>query len=188
MNRRSFLLFDDLSTHQLAPILDLQIQTPSQRKEIFRLRDEKLTLKDISNRLNISINACHQALSHIKENKHFQNKKRPEKPRKTTKHLDRKIHRLSETNRFRTAVDIHSEIYPELAIPISVHTVRRRLVEFGLHGRVLHAKNHTYLQKIVKKECCLPKNTLIGHQNNGQKCFLLRNPSLIGLVQMENHM
>lgn len=114
--------------------------TPSQRKEIFRLRDENLTLKDISNKIGVSINACHQALSHIKENNHFQDKIRPKKSRKTTARVDRKIHRLSEANRFRTAVDIQSEISPELDTPISVHTIRRRLVEFGLHGRVARKK------------------------------------------------
>lgn len=119
--------------------------TPLQRKEILRLREEKLTLKQISSQLAISINACHQALKHVQINSSVQNKIRPNKPRKTTERLDRKIHRLSESDRFRTAVDIHAEISPELYPQISVRTVRRRLCEFGLNGRV--ARKKPYISK-----------------------------------------
>lgn len=81
--------------------------TPSQRLEILRLRNEKLTLREISERLKVSINAVHQALKHITVNRHENNKIRNERPRKTTPRFDRTIHRLSEVDRFRTAVDIH---------------------------------------------------------------------------------
>lgn len=119
--------------------------TPSQWKEILRLRSEKFTLKQISSELKISINAVHQALKHVQENSGVQNKIRPEKMRKTTERVDRKIHRLSESNRFRTAVDIHKEIAPELDPQISVRTIRRRLCEFGLNGRV--ARKKPYISK-----------------------------------------
>lgn len=55
--------------------------TIPQRKEIFRLRNENKSLKEISQDLGISINACHQALKHVKLNNGFHNKIRPEKQR-----------------------------------------------------------------------------------------------------------
>ncbi|CAK9802846.1 Transposable element Tc1 transposase [Anthophora quadrimaculata] len=114
--------------------------TVIQRLEILRLRNEKLTLDEISKRLKISINAVHQALKHIKVNKSVSDKIRSARPRKTTPRLDRTIHRLSEADRFRTAVDIHREISTGMGTQISVHTVRRRLIAFGLRGRVARKK------------------------------------------------
>lgn len=119
--------------------------TPSQRKEILLLRNQNLTIKQISDQLNISKNACHQALKHVQECSSVQNKIRQEKPRKTTVRIDRKIHRLSESDRFLTAVDIHAVIAPELDSQISVRTVRRRLCDFGLKGRV--ARKKPYISK-----------------------------------------
>lgn len=90
--------------------------------------------------MGISKTAVFQALKHVKEYGTFHNKIRARKQRKTTKKLDRRIGRLSGSDRFRTAVDIHAEISPNLEVPISVHTVRRRLCEFGLNGRIARKK------------------------------------------------
>ena len=56
-----------------------------------------------------------------------------ERPRKIR--LDKTIHRLSEADRFQTAVDIHREISTRMNTQINIHTVRR-LVEVGLKGCV----------------------------------------------------
>lgn len=53
----------------------------------------------------------------------------PRKPKalNTNCRTDRFIHRLSEANRFKTAVDIHREIHSHLDNDISVRTVQRRV-------------------------------------------------------------
>lgn len=111
--------------------------TAEQRREICRLREQDMTLSAISKRLNISINACHRALEHVKRYGDTSNKSRVPRCRKTT---DGMIHRLSEKDRFRTAVDIHAEISTQENLNISVHTIRRRLTEFGLRGRIARKK------------------------------------------------
>ncbi|CAK9796210.1 Transposable element Tc1 transposase [Anthophora quadrimaculata] len=134
--------------------------TPSQREEILCLRNEKMTLSEISRRLKLSINAVHQALKHINSNKSVNNKTRPARPRKTTPRLDRTIYRISEADRFRTAVDIHRDISARFDTQISIHTVRRRLTEFGLKGRIarkkpfISKKNHKARLAFAKKHLC----------------------------------
>jgi transposase len=123
--------------------------TPEKRRQIQLLRNEGLKLKDISERVNISVNACHQALKHMKANGSSENKVRAERPRKTTERLDRMIHRLSEANRHMTAVDVLNEISNQTNVNIGVHTVRRRLNEFGLMGRV--ARKKPLISKKTKK-------------------------------------
>jgi hypothetical protein len=60
------------------------------------------------------------------------------------------IHRLSEANRHMTAVDVLNEISNQTNVNIGVHTVRRRLNEFGLMGRV--ARKKPLISKKNKKE------------------------------------
>lgn len=55
--------------------------------------------------------------------------------RKTSKADDRVLHRLSLRNRFSTAVQIRTEFVESSGTEIGVHTVRRRLREFGLMAR-----------------------------------------------------
>lgn len=84
--------------------------------------------------------ACYQAIQHIKLCGTSDNISRKARPRKTDQRTDRKIHRLSEADRFKTAVAIHNEISKDLHEKISVRTVQRRLNEFKLYGRVARKK------------------------------------------------
>nr|KAF7411103.1 hypothetical protein H0235_013710 [Vespula pensylvanica] len=52
-----------------------------------------------------------------------------------------KIHRLSETDRFKIAVEINSEINPDLDKKVSVQKIRHHLNEFGLMGQMAQKKN-----------------------------------------------
>ena len=49
--------------------------------------------------------------------------------------MDRRIHRLSEKDRYRTANNIAAEINCKNDTQISARTVRRRLEDFNLRGR-----------------------------------------------------
>lgn len=84
--------------------------------------------------------ACHQAIQHIKLHGTPNNIPRKARPRKTDQRTDRKIHQLSEVDRFKTAVAIHNKISTDLHEKISVRTVQRRLNEFQLYGRVARKK------------------------------------------------
>lgn len=114
--------------------------TPEQRRQVQLLKRQGLTYRNISQQLGISLGACHKAMQHIKIWKTTENIPRKPKVRKTDCRTDRIIHRLSEADRFKTAVDIHREIQLHLDDEISVRTVQRRLSEFGLLGRVARHK------------------------------------------------
>ena len=45
-----------------------------------------------------------------------------------------------QSDRHKTAVDVHAEVADHLVQPISTRTVQRRLNEFGLMGRVARKK------------------------------------------------
>lgn len=114
--------------------------SPEQRAQIQLLRNEGLTFRQIGDRLGISSNACCQAVKHVEVHGTTRNKTRVPKARKTSVRVDRMIHRISEADRHKTAVDVHAEISNSTDVNISVRTVRRRLNEFGLMGRVARHK------------------------------------------------
>ncbi|XP_053994050.1 uncharacterized protein LOC128884597 [Hylaeus volcanicus] len=114
--------------------------TPEQRRLVQQLRKDGMSYRKISAKLEISVTACHQAIQHIKHHGTPDNVPRKARPRKTDQRTDRKIHRLSEADRFKTAVVIHGEISTDLHEEISIKTVQRRLDEFQLYGRVARKK------------------------------------------------
>lgn len=114
--------------------------TPEQRRQVQQLRKDGMSYRKIFAKLEISVMACHQAIQHIKLHGTPNNIPRKARPRKTDQRTDRKIHRLSEADRFKTAVTIHNEISTDLHEKISVRTVQRRLNEFQLYGRVARKK------------------------------------------------
>uniref|UniRef100_A0A1I7XBJ4 Transposable element Tcb1 transposase n=2 Tax=Heterorhabditis bacteriophora TaxID=37862 RepID=A0A1I7XBJ4_HETBA len=70
----------------------------------------------------------------------LENAPRTPRKRSTTERIDRIIRRLSEGNCRLTARDIYNEMkaYPECSL--SVRSIRRRLVEAGLNGRIARKK------------------------------------------------
>lgn len=114
--------------------------SPEQRRLVQQLRKDGMSYRKISAKLEISVMACHQAIQHIKLYGSSDNIPRKARPRKTDQRTDRKINRLSEADRFKTAVAIHKEISADPNEKISVRTVQRRLNEFQLYGRVARKK------------------------------------------------
>lgn len=113
--------------------------TPAQRQRIVDLRKDGKTFSYIAKLLKKSKTACVQAAKHFKSMGTVENKQRKGR-RKTTPREDRIIHRLSEEDRHKTAVDIHFEVSNQLSKSISTRTVQRRLNQFGLMGRVARKK------------------------------------------------
>ena len=64
-----------------------------------------------------------------------QNKTRSGRPEITTENTDRLIRRLSVSDVQRSAVSIRNELEEIFDVEVHVSTVKRRLVNFGLHGR-----------------------------------------------------
>lgn len=81
----------------------------------------------------------------------LKNKKRSGRPRKTTKTEDRYIKILSKKNRRLTAPEIRAELNNSRTDPISVSTVKARLAEANLHGRVAARKPLLRTKNKVKR-------------------------------------
>lgn len=113
--------------------------TPAQRQRIIDLRKDDYSYGEIAKKLKLSKTACFQAAKYVQSTGSVQNKVRIRR-RKTTARDDRKVHRLSEADRFKTAVDIHEELSGQLSKDVSVSTIKRRLNEFGLMGRIARKK------------------------------------------------
>ena len=70
--------------------------------------------------------------------------------RKTSTHTDRILQRKVKTNRRKSATSVKAELENELKVIISESTVRRRLHEVDLYGRV--ARKKPYVNKINRRK------------------------------------
>lgn len=108
---------------------------PNEREQVVRLRKQKKTFAEISTIVNRSETACKQAWYKFLKTGLCSDRPKSGRPRKTTQKMDRRIHRLCEKDRFRSATDIAAEINATNDIQISARTVRRRLEHFQLRAR-----------------------------------------------------
>jgi transposase len=114
--------------------------SPATRARVVTLRHENHTLRRIAEIVGRSETACRQACKLFQGTGGYSDRQRTGRPPKTSEKVDRIIHRLSEKDRSKTAVDIQREIANYQGAQISVRTVRRRLIRFGLHGRIARKK------------------------------------------------
>ena len=70
--------------------------------------------------------------------------------RKTSTHTDRILQRKVKTNRRKSATSVKVELESELKAIIAESTVRRRLHEVGLYGRIACKK--PYVNKINRRK------------------------------------
>lgn len=108
---------------------------PDERKMVIALRKDGKTFLDIAHIMNKSETACKQAWYKFQSSGSYHDCQKSGRPRKTTKHMDRVIHRMSEKDRFCTASTIAAEIKKSYNLNIHQKTISRRLHEFGLKGR-----------------------------------------------------
>nr|XP_042909801.1 uncharacterized protein LOC122271704 [Parasteatoda tepidariorum] len=111
-----------------------------QRCRIDTLRKEGLSIREIGRRLKLSKTAVFQALKSIQVTKNIEKAPRKPRPRKTTEREDRIIHRISEADRHKTAPDSRREFAELTGKHVSNNTIKRRLNEFRLMGRVCRKK------------------------------------------------
>lgn len=110
------------------------------RRVIINLVNENWSYSAIADHLNCSKRMVFNAIQHFKKNRTADNVPRKEKSRKTDAFTDRRIVRLSRQDQKKTAVDIHKEIFNGKEAKVSVRTIRRRLNDANLFGRVIQTK------------------------------------------------
>lgn len=79
-------------------------------------------------------------MKRFKDTRSHENRKRCGRSRITTRREDKYVTILSKRERTRTAPDIREELNSMRSTPLSVPTVRRRLLEVGLKGRIAAKK------------------------------------------------
>lgn len=111
-----------------------------QRSAIVALHREGISTRQIAKRMCVSQTMVVRCLKRFKENRCNKNRVRCGRPRITTEREDKYITVLSKRERTRTAPDIREELNALRSSSLSVPTVRRRLLEVGLKGRIAAKK------------------------------------------------
>lgn len=108
--------------------------TSEKRAQIVCLKDQGLTIRKIATDLHVSIGAVQKTLSRFNETGSLNSRERSGRPRITSSHTDRLLHRLSAADPFASSSYIRTQIPAEAAC--STRTIRRRLKnEFNLSAR-----------------------------------------------------
>lgn len=148
--------------------------TLEERRLILQLRSQNKTYKFISQALQRSECVIARVLK-----KQCLKEISPEtrgRPRKTTKTLDKRIVREAIKNPFSTSFGIKRE----LSLEISTRTIRRRLGEMNLHGRVARKVPQLSKQNIQQRlEFC--RSNLNENQNRNWKNILFTDETKINL-------
>lgn len=106
------------------------------RAQIVILQKTGKTYREIAKILKVSLGAVQNAIHRNRETGVNTDRKRSGRPRKTVQRVDNKIYAMSKAERFKSASTIRAEINEDLDSPISLTTVKRRLREKGMIGRV----------------------------------------------------
>ena len=94
--------------------------------------------------------SVHYIIAKYKSTKSIGNLKSQGRRRKRSTNTERILHRRVKTNRRKSVISVKGELENELKIIISESTVRRRLHEVRLYGRVSRKK--PYLNKINRRK------------------------------------
>ena len=106
--------------------------------------------REISKKVLILRDSVHYIIAKYKATKFIENLMDRDQRRKTSTHTDRILQRKVKTNRRKSAASVKAELENELKVIISESTVRRRLHEVGLYGRV--ARKEPYVNKINRRK------------------------------------
>uniref|UniRef100_A0AAZ3P6S1 Laminin subunit alpha-5 n=1 Tax=Oncorhynchus tshawytscha TaxID=74940 RepID=A0AAZ3P6S1_ONCTS len=123
---------------------DLSSET---RQSILVLRHEGYCMLEIDEKLNISYNAVYYSLHKTAQTVSNQKRKRSGRPRCTTEQEDKYIRVSSLRNSRLTSPQLAASLNSTRKMPVSTSTVKRRLRDAGLLGRV--AKKKPYLRLIT---------------------------------------
>lgn len=133
--------------------------SPEKRKLIFQLYEVNKSPTEIAQMLKCSRNMVYNAIRLSATDKKYltENKERKPKSRKTTILIDRTIVRKSKLDPFKSSRQINKEIKEEFDVVLSNRSVRRRLNEANLFGRISR-KKPLLSKKNIKKRLHFAKN------------------------------
>jgi len=117
------------------------------RMSIVELSNGGKSQSEIATQLKISKSTISDTLARYRSRGTIQNLPRTGRPRCTTSRIDQKIVRMAENSDKPCAVDIAKELAKLNIVSVHPNTVKNRLKETGLQGRVL-----------VKKPLLLPRH------------------------------
>lgn len=127
--------------------------TPEKRQIMYRMYQNGETVAEIAEVLGCSRKMVYNGLQLVRENTIYlmENKKRTSNWRKTTVSIDRTIRRKSVRYPFKSSREIRNEINEEYSTEISSRTVRRRLNEYQLFGRISRRKPYLSSHNIARR-------------------------------------
>lgn len=106
------------------------------RSAIVVLHNEGKSEREIASQLKLSKTCVHSTITRYRETGSFQDRPRSGRPRATTSSEDNFIVVTSKRNRRLTAPEIRVEVNKTQVKPLSLTTVKRRLRDAKLYGRV----------------------------------------------------
>ena len=106
------------------------------RQSILVLRNEGYSISEIAMKLKISYSSVYYSLHRTAQTGSTQNGKKSGRPRCTTEQEDKYIRVSSLTNRRLTSPQLAASLNSTRKTPVSMSTVKRRLRDAGLLGRV----------------------------------------------------
>jgi transposase len=140
---------------------DLSSET---RQSSLVLRNEGYSTGEIAKKLKISYNTVYYSLHRTEQTGSKQNRKRSGRPQCTTEQEDKYIRVSSLRNRRLTSPQLAASLNSIRKTPVSTSTVKRRLRDADLLGRV--AKTKPYLRLANKKKRLRWANTDTGQSNS----------------------
>lgn len=125
--------------------------TIAKRSAVVTLRNEGYSYRVIANKLGISYKGVQSTIKRYTETGSLEDRPRIGRPRATSKVEDRHIITMSKRNRRLTAPQLRAELNKSREKEVSVSTVKLRLKEGELHGRIAVRKPLLRKQNRVKR-------------------------------------
>lgn len=117
---------------------ELSVET---RSAILTLWQEKYSMGQVAKKYKISTSTVWNIIKKKEETGSVVNRKRSGRPRITSVTEGRRVATTSKRNRLLTAPEITNILNNSREVPVSTTTVKRRLMEAGLGGRVAARKS-----------------------------------------------
>lgn len=124
--------------------------TPCERKIIWECFQIHQNVMKVTQILGFSRGKVRNAIQYYRNKQTFEDSPR-KKQRKTTPAEDRIMTRLSKSDPFMTSVQIRAQMETDFNVKISSQTVRRRLKENNLNGRIARRKPNVSKKNIKRR-------------------------------------
>ncbi|XP_076225086.1 uncharacterized protein LOC143174692 [Nomia melanderi] len=120
------------------------------RSAIVTLHREEYSVRNIGEKFKICKSTVHLTIRRYKDTESLQDRIRPGSSRSTSNADDKQIMLMSKRNRKMTAPEITVDFNQGREKPITVSTVKRRLQEADLHGRIAIKKTIATTWKLAE--------------------------------------